>query len=275
MRNPRGAPTLPDAAATPIAAETGRRRHRLLSAPIDSVSPAEAADACAAWCASRDGLTRNVVTLNAKTVVAMEEVLPLRAAVEEAALVVADGVSISIAARILGVPLPGRVPGIDLMTRLLQAADRDGRRCYFLGARPEVIDALPGVLSARYPGMKIAGAHHGYFHRSETPRIVNLIRESGAELLFVAFGQPEAEIWCHHHGRDTGAALTMSVGGSFDVLSGAVRRSPVWMQKLGIEWLWRFLLEPRKRFRVIFVDNPSFLFLVLGEYLRLRRSRRG
>ena len=237
-------------------------RKRIVSAPVDAVRLEEAARLCAGWCAD-GGPSRNIVTVNAKTVVAMGDDPALKEAVDSAALVVADGVSISLAARALGDPLPGRVPGIELMGKLLEEAARQGHACYFLGARPEVIDNLLAALPSRYPGLKVAGAHHGYFDRAKTPEIVAAIRKTGARLLFVAFGQPEAEIWCHRHGPATGASLTMSVGGSFDVLSGAIRRSPVWMQRAGLEWLWRFALEPRKRFRVIFVENPRFLGLVL------------
>ncbi len=198
----------------------------------------------------------------------------LRASVLGAALSVADGVSISIAARILGVPMPGRVPGIDLMTRLLEIAGKERLRCYFLGAREDVVAKLCSTLAGRYPGLEVAGYHDGYFDRACTGEIVALVKRSSPHLLFVAFGQPEAEIWCHANGPATGAAVTMSVGGSFDVLSGTIRRSPVWMRKLGIEWLWRLALEPRKRFRVIFVDTIAFLGMIVREYVRRRRSDR-
>ena len=248
----------------PRTADPHPHRRRLLGAPIDAVTLDEAAEACAGWSADA-GAARNVISVNAKTVMVMRSLPTLQDALERAALIVADGVSVTTAARILGVALRGRGTGIDLMVRILESASREGHSCYFLGARPEVIEGLLGVLPERYPGLIIAGAHHGYFERHNSPRIVEDIRNSGARILFVAFGQPEAELWCEHHGPATGAALTMSVGGSFDVISGTIRRSPVWMQRVGIEWLWRFLLEPRKRFKVIFVDNLRFLWLVFRE----------
>ena len=185
---------------------------------------------------------------------------------------VADGVSISLAARAFRIPLPGRVTGIDLMTRLLEVAQRKRISCYFLGAREEVVQTLVAKLAERYPGLPIAGYHHGYFDRRGTGEVVRLVKAANPLFLFVAFGLPKAEIWCHTHGPATGAAVTMSVGGSFDVLSGLIRRSPFWMQKYGIEWLWRFALEPRKRFKVIFVDNVVFLWMVARAYLRGHRS---
>lgn len=252
-----------------ISSDSAPERATLLGAPLDGLTLEEAARRCVAW-ASGGGPSRNVVTLNARAVILMGKDAEFRSAVGGAALSVADGVSISLAARFLGVSLPGRVPGIDLMTRVLALAERDRIPCFFLGARESVIDGLRDALAARYPALPAAGFHHGYFDRSRSGALAEEIRRTGAKILFVALGMPEAEAWCARHGAAAGAAVTMSVGGSFDVLAGALRRSPLWMRKLGLEWLWRFLLEPRKRFRVLVVDHAAFLWIVLRAKLRGR-----
>jgi N-acetylglucosaminyldiphosphoundecaprenol N-acetyl-beta-D-mannosaminyltransferase len=253
--------------------DTTVQRMRLMSASIDCVTQGEAAMLCRSWASDR-GATRNIVTLNARTVVLMQENAALREAVERAALIVADGISISLASRMLRTPLRGRIPGIDLMTTLLAEAHGSDLSCFFLGARPEVVDVLRRTLPARYPRLRIAGLHHGYFDRSETDHVVAEIRRSSPDYLFVGLGQPEDVVWCHRHGPRTGASVTMSVGGSLDVLSGAIRRAPLWMQRAGVEWFWRFLLEPRKRFRGVAVDCPRFLALVAKEWVASRRALR-
>src|SRR6185503_13290924 len=161
---------------------------------------------CVRWAAG-DGPARNVVTLNSKAVVLMRNNPALKESVERASLVVADGISISLAARLFRLHLPGRVPGIDLMSKLLEIAGQKGIRCYFLGARQEVVDNLLSKLAHRFPGIPVAGINHGYFDRAKTAEIVERIRLTSPQFLFVALGMPEAEIWCHRHGPATGAAV--------------------------------------------------------------------
>ncbi len=183
----------------------------------------------------------------------------LRDCYARADLVTADGTGIVWAARWLGAPLPGRVTGIDLMTALCARAARRGRRVYLLGAKPGVAAAAAARLRARFPGLQVVGTEHGYFDDDDDA--VARVRAARPDLLFVGMGVPRQERWLVENRRKLGVPLMMGVGGSFDVLSGRLRRAPRLWQRLGLEWLYRLCLEPHRLGRALCI--PAFLGRVL------------
>jgi len=183
----------------------------------------------------------------------------LRDCYARADLVTADGTGIVWAARWLGAPLPDRVTGIDLMTALCERAALKGQRVYLLGARPGVAEAAAARLRARFPGLRVAGAEHGYF--SDDAAAVARVRAARPDLLFVGMGVPRQERWLVQHRQALGVPVMMGVGGSFDVLSGRLRRAPRAWQRLGLEWLYRLCLEPKRLGRALCI--PVFLGRVL------------
>jgi N-acetylglucosaminyldiphosphoundecaprenol N-acetyl-beta-D-mannosaminyltransferase len=214
-------------------------------------------------------MNRGMLTLhggvNAAIVVAARKDRDLRRALLGCDIVSADGMSVVLASRLLGCPLPERVTGIDLFLALLQAAAERGDSVYLLGAEPAVVDRAAAAIRARLPGLRIAGWHHGYFWDDE-PAMVRAIRESGANMLFVGITSPKKERFIHQWREQLGVRLAMGVGGSFDVLAGKTRRSPRWMQRAGLEWLFRLLLEPRRLWKRYFVSNAAFCWLVFQEW---------
>lgn len=185
------------------------------------------------------------VSINAAKVVASRSDPELAGVVARAGLVNADGVSIVLAARALGAPLPERVTGIDLMQRLIGVAERRGDGVFVLGARPDALATALARLRERHPRLRVAG-RDGYFEAAEEPDVVGEIRDSGARLLFVAMGSPRTERWLGAHGAELGVSVAMGVGGSIDVLAGRARRAPRAVQRLGLEWLYRLAQEPRR-----------------------------
>ena len=172
-----------------------------------------------------------------------------------------DGIGVIYAARILGRPLKGRCPGIDFASGLMASMAAGGRRLYLLGAKPGVAEAAARNLEARYPGLSICGTHDGYFQ--EDGPVVEEIRRSGADAVFVCLGAPKQEYWMREHGPATGARLMAGLGGSLDVFAGVVERAPESWQKMGLEWLYRLMKEPSRIGRM--ARLPLFLASALGE----------
>ena len=182
----------------------------------------------------------------------------------DASLVLADGVGVIHAAKILGRPLKGRVPGIEFASALMARMARTGRRLYLLGAKPGVAEMAAANLQAKYPGLVICGTHDGYF--KEDGPVVQAIRDSGAEAVFVCLGAPKQEKWIAANGAATGAKLLVGLGGSLDVFAGTVKRAPEAFQKLGMEWFYRLCTQPSRIGRM--AKLPLFLVSAAGARLR-------
>src|SRR5262249_2013490 len=152
--------------------------------------------------------------------------------------------------------------------RLLEAAEQKGLSVYFLGARSEVLDQMISNVRQRYPDLRIAGSHHGYFAPAEAAGIAEGVRASRADLLFLGMTSPKKETFVAEYGERSGAKVVHGVGGSFDVLAGVVKRAPRAWQRLGLEWLFRVAQEPRRLGRRYLTTNTAFLVLVAMERLR-------
>ncbi|MEW6172785.1 MAG: WecB/TagA/CpsF family glycosyltransferase [Bacillota bacterium] len=231
----------------------------MLGVEIDTVTLEGAATRAAELIAL--GGSHQVVTLNPEYLFRARKEKDLLEIVRQAALVTADGIGIVWAARVNGTGIPGRVTGIDLMLAICHRAAQAGWRVFFLGGRPGVAEDAAARLKSEIPGLQVAGTFHGYFSTAEEPEVIGRIRVTQPEVLFVGIGAPKQERWIHKNLRVLGVPLAMGVGGSFDVLSGRVKRAPVWMRRLGLEWLARLIREPRRWRRMLVL--PRFALLVL------------
>lgn len=177
-------------------------------------------------------------------------------------LVLNDGTGVDVAARVLaGQRFPENLNGTDFVPAFLRET-RDAHRVFLLGGRPGVAERARDVLAAANPRHQFVGAQHGYFDEVETSRIVEEIRGSGTTLLLVAMGNPHQELWIRAHLAGTGAAIAFGVGALFDFVAGQVVRAPTLMRRLGVEWVWRLMLEPKRLFRRYVLGNPLFLLRV-------------
>jgi N-acetylglucosaminyldiphosphoundecaprenol N-acetyl-beta-D-mannosaminyltransferase len=244
-------------------------RLQLLGSPVDAVDMDEAVECAESAIAARHYLQQ--VSVNASKFVAMSEDPELRAMVAESDLVTADGQSVVWAARLLGTRLPERVAGIDLMARLLAAANSNGYRVFVLGARREVLDTALERLRKRYPSLQIVGSRDGYYQESEVEEVCEEIRAARPDILFIAMSSPRKEHFLHDHGKGLGVPFAMGVGGSIDVIAGLTRRAPGTLQRLGLEWAYRLAQEPRRLFSRYLRTNSRFAWMVL----RARFTRRG
>ena len=207
-----------------------------------------------------------VVTPNPEIVETCREDREAMEAVNAADLVIADGVGVVYGAKILGTPLKGRLPGIEFAQHMMERMAQEGGKLFLLGAKPGVAEQAAQRLQSQYPGLRIVGTHDGYFQ--EDGPVVETIRASGADAVFVCLGAPKQEKWMHKNGQATGAHLLVGLGGCLDVFSGAVERSPEIFQRLGLEWFHRLLKNPSRIGRMM--KLPLFLIHVAGE----KRKRR-
>lgn len=207
-----------------------------------------------------------VVTPNPEIVEVCREDSGARAAVNGADLVLPDGIGVIKGAAMLGTPLKEKTPGIEFAMGLMGKMAERGKSLYLLGAKPGVAEQAAARLKARYPGLKIAGTHDGYF--KEDAPVVEAIRESGADCVFVCLGAPKQELWMEKNGPATGARLLCGLGGSMDVFAGTVERAPKFWSDHGLEWFYRLCKEPKRVGRMLRL--PLFLVHVRQE----KRSRK-
>ncbi|ADL08440.1 WecB/TagA/CpsF family glycosyltransferase [Thermosediminibacter oceani] len=202
-----------------------------------------------------------VVTPNAEIIMAAQKNKKLKDAVNSADLSLPDGIGVVLASRLLGRPLEQRTTGFDLMMELLKMAADRKLSIFLLGGKPGVAEDAAKNIKKKFPGIRVAGTHHGYFDESGEEKVVGIINEASPDILFVAMGAPKQEIFMAKNRDKLRCRVAMGVGGSLDVLSGKVRRAPVFMQRAGLEWLYRLITQP-SRFRRMSV-LPLFLFNVI------------
>jgi N-acetylglucosaminyldiphosphoundecaprenol N-acetyl-beta-D-mannosaminyltransferase len=226
---------------------------------------------CLEWCAG-PRRSQILLTANASHLCMARSDSALNNACRAGDMVVADGMSVVWALRALGTPVPERVAGVDLMSGLLEAGGRESLRVYFLGARPEVVARLVADCREKHPGLVVAGYRDGYFGVDQHERIAREIAASQPHMLFIGMPSPFKEIWAERYRHVLQVPLIIGVGGSFDVLTGYIRRAPRAFQVLGMEWAWRLLMEPRKLWKRYLTTNSQFIWLTARE-VWARRSR--
>lgn len=197
----------------------------------------------------------NVNTLN----LALEH-SDLTDAVNDADYVFADGSGVRIAARRQGIRIRENVNGTDMLPLLCRRASMENQSLYLLGSEPGIALKASVRLQRQFPDLRIAGAMHGYFDRHRSKDVIEKINASGADILLVALGSPIQEMWLKNHRMDLNVKTAIAVGGLLDFYSGRIPRAPLWLRKLGFEWVWRLMQEPRKKFHRYVVGNPKFLW---------------
>lgn len=237
--------------------------------PWDMQQTLRAAD----WLIS-DSRFAHLIGVNADKLLQMRDDAWMDACVRGCELVNADGASMVMAARKLGVEIPERVAGIDLMQQLCELAECKGYRIFLLGAKREVVERARDMLLEKRPNLIIAGIRDGYFGEGEFDAVAEQVQESDAQITFVGITSPKKERLIERF-RDLGLTGTfVGVGGSFDVISGSIPRAPMWMQKANLEWAFRMAQEPGRLVKRYLVGNVRFLRLLRAEEKRLKGEGR-
>lgn len=239
-------------------------RIQILGVPVNNLTQKEAVARISQFVSS--GGPHQVVTINPEFVVAAQKDGEFRRVLVEADLSLPDGVGLLWASRVLGTPLHERVTGTDTVSALARIATERGWRLFLLGGKERVAQEAARNLQIENPGLLIAGTYPGSPSPGEEDKILGLVREAKPHILLVAYGAPQQDLWIYRNKEKLGVAVAMGIGGTLDFIAGRVTRAPRWMQRLGLEWLFRLFVESWRWRRMLVL--PYFVWLVL-------RSRRG
>ena len=236
-------------------------RVNFIGIPLDNLSMSETIDKIENSIFNNKQIHHCVI--NAGKVVKMQSDKKLQESVISSDVINADGMSVVWAVRFLGHKIKERVAGIDLMENLVELAHKKNYKCFFLGAREQVVKKIVDHYSDKYSNQVIAGYRNGYFDIEEEKMIIDQIIKSRPNFLFVAMTSPKKEIFLNKYkAKLKSVNLIMGVGGSFDVISGEVKRAPLFMQKIGLEWFYRFVQEPRRMWKRYLIGNFKFMIII-------------
>jgi N-acetylglucosaminyldiphosphoundecaprenol N-acetyl-beta-D-mannosaminyltransferase len=208
-----------------------------------------------------DGEFHHICTVNPEFVMIAQQQRDFFELLQHVDACVADGVGLLLAARIIGKTLPERVTGTDTVQMLAEQAALHGWRIYFLGAAEGIAEEASQILRDRAPGLQIAGCYAGSPSDEEASVIIERVNRSHADILLVAYGAPRQDLWIDQHKDALNVKLAMGVGGAFDFIAGIVPRAPTWMQRMGLEWLFRLYKQPWRWRRMLRL--PLFVVAVL------------
>lgn len=212
----------------------------------------------------------HILGINSEKIVEMQKNEKLKQIVLESEIIHADGISIVLASYLLRDKLPERVAGIDLMEKLLDLAEFKGYTVYFLGAESIVVNDMVIKFKTKYPKLNVVGFRNGYFSENEWITILGELKNLKPQIVFVGITSPIKEYLIDYFMKNDVESVFMGVGGSFDVLSGKVKRAPFWMQKCGLEWFFRLVQEPKRLLKRYLVGNFKFIKLLIVEICRKR-----
>jgi len=208
-----------------------------------------------------DDELKMIFTPNSEIIMKAQEDKEFKDILNKGDLVIPDGVGLLIASKINHLDLPERIPGIDLMGKMLEYCNRSDKSIYILGGKPEIAEKAGEKIKEKYPNIIITGTQDGYYNEKDELKILDCINEAKPDILFVALGAPKQEKWIYKYRKVLNVKVAMGVGGAVDVWSGNSKRAPKIYQKLGLEWLYRFIRYPSRIGRIWAI--PKFLFKVI------------
>lgn len=241
------------------------QRINMMGCQIDNLSMEETLKTIENFIAS--GLPHQNVVVNVDKLIKASRDEELRSIINSCALINADGMPVVWASRLLGKGLKERVAGIDLFEALMHRAADKMWCIYLLGAREDVVSKVKHIYEQKYPGLRVVGYRNGYWKEEEEVEVVEHIKASKADILFVAISSPKKEYFLGQYQAYMRVPFAMGVGGTFDVVCGNIKRAPLWMRKNGLEWFYRFLQEPRRLFKRYFIDSMGFFRLLTKELI--------
>ncbi len=241
----------------------------ILGVMVDHVTMAEA-KARALSFLTEEG-THAIFTPNSEIIMMAYQDPDFKKALNSADLIVADGIGVVYASRILKDPLSERVAGFDLSCQLIDAVSDGSKSLYFFGGKPGVAELAIKNLTEQYPNLNVAGFSDGYFDEEKEQKIIADIKEKKPDILFVCLGAPKQEKWIDAHRAELPAKVMLGVGGSLDVWAGTVERAPEKYQKAGLEWLYRLKKQPSRFMRMMAL--PKFGLTVLFKGKRVRKDK--
>jgi N-acetylglucosaminyldiphosphoundecaprenol N-acetyl-beta-D-mannosaminyltransferase len=207
---------------------------------------------------------QQIITVNPEFVMAAQRAADFRQAINAASLVVADGAGVVWATRYLKAPTPERITGVDTLVALSRRSAESGYRLYLLGAAPGIAEEAAARLQSLAPGVQIVGTYSGSPAPAEEEAIIKRVGEAQADVLCVAYGAPAQELWIYRNLARLPVALAVGVGGAYDFISGRQQRAPRFMQRAGLEWLYRLYREPWRWRRMLALPRFAILVVLKG-----------
>ena len=202
--------------------------------------------------------TQTIFSINPEKIIRTRKDPGLFSALKEADYLIPDGIGVVLGIRLLHGTKINRITGIDLMNLLLQTAHKREYRVFLFGARPGVNLKAAAEIRKRYPSLKLVGNSHGYIEERLYDKLVQRINSLETDILFVGMGSPKQEKWVHNHKKFLKVKICMGIGGSLDVMARHVQRAPQYIQRMGLEWLFRAIQDPKKYKRLVIL--PQFIF---------------
>jgi len=236
-----------------------RAKVNVLGIPVDSITMESAVAKIEVFI--QEASPHLIATANAEMIMLAQQDGELSDILKHASLVVPDGAGVVWAARYQGNEVHERVAGFDLTQRLLAEAAQKEYRVYFFGAGPGIAEKAKQTAEARYPGINIVKTRDGYFTAADENEIVEDIVRAQPHILLVALGVPKQEKWLMRNLHRLQVPVAIGVGGTLDVMAGAVKRAPLWMQQANLEWLYRLLKQPQRAIRMLAL--PRFVLKVI------------
>lgn len=213
-----------------------------------------------------------IVTPNVDHIVKLQKDIEFKQIYEEATLVLADGTPILWTAKLLGTPIKEKISGSDLFPKLCEIAAVKGYRLFFLGGREGAALKSAEILKYKYPNIQIVGVYSPPFgfenDKQENEKIAKMIKNRKPDILFVGLGAPKQEKWIYKNKDEYQAPVSIGIGVSFEFMSGMLKRAPKWMQYSGLEWFWRFVMEPKRLWKRYLVDDLRFFLIVIKQRLK-------
>ena len=239
-----------------------RKTTEILGIPIDIISHTGALDRLEEFI--HEGGYHLVTTPNPEMIVMAQKDARIKEILCSASLAAPDGIGVVLASRLTDAPIPARVTGCDLMMDLLERMAANGGTAYFLGGKPGIAQLAKQNMEARFPGLKIIGAHHGYFTAEDDRLITEELYEKKPDLLMLGLSMGMSLSWAHDH-KKLNIPIVACVGGTLDIISGTVKRAPEIFRVLGLEWIYRLASQPRRAVRML--QLPVFAVMALRERL--------
>lgn len=248
----------------------------ILDVSIDNLSSVEAQESIAGFIENRQSRpARAVYFANVHSLHLARRMPEFLRTLQNADLVLADGSGLNIAGRLTGQPIRENLNGTDFTPRLLSLAERSGWSVYLFGARNGVVTQAGVAIQSMFPSLRIAGCANGFLEPEDEAAVIEDMKRKKPDIVLVGLGSPRQEQWIEEHGAEIGAAVCLAVGGLFDFLAGKFRRAPRWMRSLGLEWLYRFLQDPKTKWDRVFIEIPGFLLAVSAKTLFGEKKRPG
>ncbi len=239
------------------------KRIEILGMPVDCVVMQSALDYVETLL--KGNKAASIIAVNPEKVIKARKESILLKAIQNAGLLLPDGIGVVWGTRLLKLGKMERVAGADLMPAFCERATEKGYKIFLFGAKPQVNEQAVAVLRARYPGIQIVDHHHGYVSKEQMPTLIKQINDSKAEILFLALGSPHQEIWMAEYlSQLENIKVCQGVGGTFDVVAGIVQRAPAFIRKLSFEWLYRLISQPSRLIRQTALPKFAYQILACG-----------